>query len=455
MTARKRKILIVDDDPAMRESFDVLLESWGFDVLQAKDAREAKELASRHDPDIVITDVVMPEVSGLELLRDLKAGNPQRPVFLITARGSIDMAVEAIKQGARDFLTKPVTDFGKLRALLDDAEREIELRRKTKRLAANVETEGLFGDFVGASKPMREVFDLIETVAARDVSVVITGESGTGKELVARAIHRLSPRSEKPFIAVNAAAIPDTLIESEIFGHERGAFTGAIGTRPGCFEQAHGGTLFLDEITEMPMPLQPKLLRVLADGRVRRLGGNHEFEFDVRVLVATNRDPLQALKDGKLREDLYYRLNVFAIALPPLRERQEDIPLLAQRFIKEFNAKHKTSIEGISDESAELLKNYPWPGNVRELRNIIERAVVLTKADWIDSAVLPPYIRSATGSEQKLVLDVGATTMADAERALIIRTLERTGNNKAEAARQLGVDVKTIYNKLKAYNIEP
>ena len=454
MTARKRKVLIVDDDPAMRESFDVLLQSWGFEVLQAADAREAKELVDRHEPDIVITDVVMPEISGLELLRDLKAGNPQRPVLLITARGSIDMAVEAIKQGARDFLTKPVTDFTKLKALLDDAEREIELRRKTRRLASNVETEGLFGDFVGASKPMREVFNLIEMVAGRDVSVIVTGESGTGKELVARAIHRLSPRSERPFVAVNAAAIPDTLIESEVFGHERGAFTGAIGTRPGCFEQAHGGTLFLDEIAEMPMPLQPKLLRVLADGKVRRLGGHHEFEFDVRVVVATNRNPLQAVKEGKLREDLFYRLNVFSINLPPLRERQEDVPLLAQRFIKEFNAKHRTAIEGISDEAAEELKKYPWPGNVRELRNVIERAVVLTKAEWIDTAVLPPYIRSSAPSNQKLVLDVGTTTMADAERELIIRTLEKTGNNKAEAARQLGVDVKTIYNKLKAYNIE-
>ena len=343
----------------------------------------------------------MPEISGLELLRDLKAGNPQRPVLLITARGSIDMAVEAIKQGARDFLTKPVTDFTKLKALLDDAEREIELRRKTRRLATNVETEGLFGDFVGASKPMREVFNLIEMVAGRDVSVIMTGESGTGKELVARAIHRLSARADKPFVAVNAAAIPDTLIESEVFGHERGAFTGAVGTRPGCFEQAHGGTLFLDEIAEMPMPLQPKLLRVLADGKVRRLGGNHEFEFDVRVVVATNRNPLQAVKEGKLREDLFYRLNVFAIALPPLRERPDDVPLLAQRFIKEFNAKHRTSIEGISDEAAEELKKYPWPGNVRELRNIIERAVVLTKSDWIENAVLPPYIRSSAPSESK------------------------------------------------------
>jgi DNA-binding NtrC family response regulator len=454
MTARKRKILMVDDDPAMRESFDVLLQSWGFDVLQAADAREAKELVDRHDPDIVITDVVMPEISGLELLRDLKAGNPQRPVLLITARGSIDMAVEAIKQGARDFLTKPVTDFTKLKALLDDAEREIELRRKTKRLSTNIETEGLFGEFVGASKAMREIFSLIEMVSFRDVSVIVTGESGTGKELVARAIHRMSPRGDKPFVAVNAAAIPETLIESEVFGHERGSFTGAIGTRPGCFEQAHGGTLFLDEIAEMPMPLQPKLLRVLSDGKVRRLGGHHEFEFDVRVVVATNRDPLQAVKDGKLREDLYYRLNVFSIALPPLRDRPDDVPLLAQRFIKEFNAKHRTTIEGISEEVAETLKKYPWPGNVRELRNVIERAVVLTKSDWIDSAVLPPYIRSSIAADHRIVLEVGATTMADAERELIIRTLERTGNNKAEAARQLGVDVKTIYNKLKAYNIE-
>ncbi|HEX4996975.1 MAG TPA: sigma-54 dependent transcriptional regulator [Terriglobia bacterium] len=454
MTAKKRKILIVDDDPAMLESFGVLLESWGFDVLRAGDAREAKEVVSRHDPDMVVSDVVMPELSGLELLRELKAGKPERPVLLMTARGSIDMAVEAIKEGARDFLTKPITDFQKLKALLDDANREIDLRRKTRRLAASAESEGLLGDFVGASKPMRDVFSLIETVAARDVPVIVTGESGTGKELVARAIHRLSVRNGKPFIAVNAAAIPDTLIESEVFGHERGAFTGAVGTRPGCFEQAHGGTLFLDEIAEMPMILQPKLLRVLADGKVRRLGGSQEFAFDVRVVVATNRDPLEAIREGRLREDLYYRLNVFSVALPPLRDRQEDIPLLAQRFITEFNRKHNLQIEGISEETAALLMAYPWPGNVRELRNIIERAVVIARSEWIDSVALPPYIRAAARPTQKLVLDVGAVTIADAERELLTRTLEMTGNNKAEAARQLGVDVKTIYNKVKAYKIE-
>ena len=414
-----------------------------------------KSLVDRHDPDIVITDVVMPEISGLELLRDLKAGNPQRPVLLITARGSIDMAVEAIKQGARDFLTKPVTDFTKLKALLDDAEREIELRRKTKRLATNVETEGLFGDFVGASKPMREVFNLIEMVAGRDVSVIVTGESGTGKELVARAIHRLSARCGQALRRGQRRRDP------RYPDRKRGLRPRARARLPAPWARARdassrhtAGPCSSTKSPRCRCRCNQSSCEFSPTAKVRRLGGHHEFEFDVRVVVATNRNPLQAVKEGKLREDLFYRLNVFSIALPPLRERPDDVPLLAQRFIKEFNAKHRTTIEGISDEAADELKKYPWPGNVRELRNVIERAVVLTKSDWIDTAVLPPYIRSSAPSNQKLVLDVGTTTMADAERELIIRTLERTGNNKAEAARQLGVDVKTIYNKLKAYNIE-
>jgi DNA-binding NtrC family response regulator len=439
----------------MRESLEVLLTSWGFEVIQAPDAMVATGLVEKQDPDIVITDVVMPEISGLELLRTLRAGNPHRPILLFTAQGSIDMAVEAMKHGARDFLTKPITDFPKLRALLEDAENEIELRRKAKRLASKAQNDAGLGDFIGISKPMREVFDLIENVGVRDVCVMIAGESGTGKELVARSIHRLSNRAGKPFIALNAAAIPETLIESELFGHERGAFTGAVGMRQGCFEQANGGTLFLDEIAEMPLPLQPKLLRVLSDGRVRRLGGSHEFEFDVRVIAATNRDPLKAIEEGRLRDDLYYRLNVVPISLPTLRERLEDIPLLVQFFITEFNQKHQLSIEGITDDAAELLRAYPWPGNVRELRNVIERAVVLAKSEWIEEINLPPYVRNTSPAPDKLIFSVGATTVADAERELIIKTLERAGNNKAEAARQLGVDVKTIYNKLRSYNIEP
>ena len=454
MTARIKKILVVDDDPGIRASLAVLLQNWGFEVFQASEATEAARLAGRHDPDIVISDVVMPEISGLELLKTLKAGDPHRPVFLITAQGSIDMAVEAMKQGARDFLTKPLTDLPKLKALLDDAERELELRRKAKRMSVRVETDGGMGDFVGATKVMHEVFALIQSVAARDVSVMITGESGTGKELVARSIHDLSRRAGNPFIAINAAAIPESLIESELFGHERGAFTGAVATRQGCFEQANGGTLLIDEISEMPVSLQPKLLRVLADGRVRRLGGHHEFEFDVRVIAATNRDPLQAIEEGKLREDLYYRLNVVPISLPPLRDRTEDIPLLVQHFINEFNRKHQIEIEGATDEAITLLKAYPWAGNVRELRNVIERSVVLAKGEWIDENSLPPYVRNPALRPEKLVFPVGGTTVADAERELILKTLEHSGNNKAEAARKLGVDVKTIYNKLRTYGIE-
>jgi DNA-binding NtrC family response regulator len=454
VTARKRKLLVVDDDPGIRASLSLLLQNWGFEVLQACDAAEATSIVERQDPDIVITDVVMPEISGLELLQTLKAGDPHRPVLLITAQGSIDMAVEAMKQGARDFLTKPLTDLPKLKSLLDDAERELELRRKAKRLNVRIETEGGLGDFVGASKSMRDVFELIESVAGRDVSVMLTGESGTGKEMAALSIHRLSKRESKPFVAINAAAIPESLIESELFGHERGAFTGAVATRQGCFEQANGGTLFIDEIAEMPQSLQPKLLRVLGDGRVRRLGGNHEFEFDVRVIAATNRDPVKAIEEGKLREDLFYRLNVVPIALPTLRERPDDIPLLVQHFITEFNRKHHISIEGVTDEAMALLKVCPWPGNVRELRNIIERSVVLTKGDWIEETNLPPYLRNPALRPEKVIFSVGVTTVADAEKELILKTLEHAGNNKAEAARQLGVDVKTIYNKLKTYGIE-
>jgi DNA-binding NtrC family response regulator len=454
VTARKRKILVVDDDPGIRASLSVLLQSWSFEALQAADAAEAEKMVHRHEPDIVITDLVMPETSGLELLKKLKAGDPHRPVLLITAQGSIDIAVEAMKQGARDFLTKPLTDLPKLKALLDDAERELEMRRKAKRLSARMDEEPDLGGFIGNSRAIRDVFQMIESVAQRDVPVMLTGESGTGKEVAARTIHRMSRRENKPFVAINAAAIPESLIESELFGHERGAFTGAIATRQGVFEQANGGTLLIDEVAEMPMALQPKLLRVLADGRVRRLGGAYEFEFDVRVLAATNRDPLKAIEEGKLREDLYYRLNVVPLLLPPLRSRPDDIALLAQHFVNEFNAKHRLQIEGVTDEAMSMLTSYPWPGNVRELRNIIERSVVLAKGEWIDDKDLPPYVRDPSQRPEKLVFSVGETTVADAERELILRTLEKASGNKAEAARQLGVDVKTIYNKLKSYGIE-
>lgn len=453
MSLHRTKILVVDDDPAMLEILEMRLEGWGFDVRLAANGMEAQKLVESYDPDIVLTDVIMPEISGLDLLRSLKSDHEARPVILITAQGSIDIAVEAMKRGAHDFITKPL-DYPKLRAILEAAEGEIELRRRSRRLLTQLDQGAGFGSLVGRSRAIREVYDLIRRVSATDAAVIITGESGTGKELAARTIHDLSARAKGPFIAINAAAIPESLIESEIFGHERGAFTGASGTRMGCFELANRGTLFLDEIAEMPATLQPKLLRVIEDRRVRRLGGSHEISVDVRVIAATNQPPQAAVDNGRFREDLFFRLNVFTVAMPPLRERKGDVQLLAHHFIRELNAKHSTRIEGIREDAMESLKAYPWPGNVRELRNVIERALILAKGNWIERSHLPPYVvnprESAAG---RIVLSVGVS-FADAEKELILRTLKSVGNNKAEAARQLGLDVKTIRNKLKSYDME-
>ncbi len=453
MSERLTKIVVVDDDVVMREVLAMRLTEWGYDVRLAADGHQAKDLIVAEDPDIVISDVIMPDASGVELLRWLKEGNPTRPVILMTAYGQVELAVEAMKQGAEDFLTKPL-DYAKLKAVVEEAEKDIRERREAERLVAQLEKGAGFGRFVGVSPPMRQLYTLIKALAATDASVLITGESGTGKELVARTIHDLSPRAQGPFLAINAAAIPEGLIESEMFGHERGAFTGAVTVRPGCFELADGGTLLLDEIAEMPVGLQVKLLRVLEDGRVRRLGGRQEHLVNVRVLAATNHDPPQAMAAGKLREDLYYRLNVFTLVVPPLRQRKQDIPLLAHHFLREFNAKHGLCVGGLRADTVSRLTDYSWPGNVRELRNVMERAVILAKHGWIEPTHLPPYIqRPLPGPAEKLVLPLGIS-LADAEKELILQTLRRLGNNKAEAARQLGLDVKTIRNKLKAYGIE-
>ena len=450
MNVRPLKILVVDDEAAMREVLEMRLEEWGFKVVLAEDGEQARRLAADERPDLVISDVAMPELSGLELLEILKAGDPGRPVILATAYGTIDAAVEAMKRGARDFLTKPL-DYGKLRAILASVEEEIAARRAAQELSSTLERGAGLGQLIGASAPMREVFRLIESVAGSDASVLVSGESGTGKELVARAIHDASSRRSRPFVAINVAAIPEGLNESELFGHEKGAFTGAIASRPGCFELADGGTLFLDEITEMPAALQPKFLRVLEDGRLRRVGGTREIAFDVRLIAATNRDPETAVEQGLLRRDVYYRLNVFPVALPPLRERGDDIPLLAQHFIRVFNGKHHATVEGLGAESRALLLGYAWPGNVRELRNVLERAVILAKSGLVTASHLPPYLHAARGPSSEGIVVPTKATAAEAERLLILETLKRVGNNKAEAARQLGLDVKTIRNKLKQY----
>jgi DNA-binding NtrC family response regulator len=444
------RILVVDDEPAMREVLDMRLSEWGYRVVLAASGDEARALAEGEHPDAVISDVVLPGLSGLDLLQCLKSGDRDRPVILITAYGTIDEAVEAMKLGAHDFLTKPL-DYAKLRSTLAALDQEIDRRGQIRRLesalGANADLPGL----VGRSQVMRAVARLVKAVSASDASVIITGESGTGKELVAHAIHDLSARSHGPFLAVNVAAIPEGLAESELFGHEKGAFTGAAAARAGCFELADRGTLFLDEVTEMPGALQMKFLRVLEGGRVRRVGGSHEVRFNVRVITATNRDPQQAVDDGALRRDLFYRLNVFTLSLPPLREREGDVPLLAQYFVRQFNRKHGTDVQGVARDAERLMRTYPWPGNVREIRNVIERAVILARTGWIDAHHLPPFLQGTSGeSDDAIVIPAGATA-ADAERVLIVETLKRVGNNKAEAARQLGMDVKTIRNKLKGY----
>jgi DNA-binding NtrC family response regulator len=444
------RVLVVDDEPALREVVSMRLQHWGYEVATAADVPEAERLVTEFEPDVVVSDVVMPGATGLDLLRRLQGNGRQVPVILVTAHGSIDTAVEAMKVGASDFLTKPL-DYQKLHALIETIVAELAERGEVRKLEARLESGGRLGLLVGESAGIRELQRMIELIASSGAAALVAGESGTGKEVVARTIHELSPRRNGPFVAINASAIPEGLIESELFGHERGAFTGAVRAHSGCFEQADGGTLFLDEITEMPMALQPKLLRVLEEGTLRRVGGAREIRFDVRVISATNRSPKVAVSEGRLREDLFYRLNVFDLHVPPLRERIDDIPLLAQHFIREYDRKHGLSVEGLKERSKALLEAYAWPGNVRELRNVIERAVVLARSGWIEPSHLPPYLRGTDGSEDTLLVLPLGISAAEAERRLILRTLEQVGQNKAEAARRLGLDVKTIRNKLRAY----
>ncbi len=447
-------VLVVDDEPAMLEVLRIRLEGWGLRVDTASDGAEARRRWSERRPDIVISDVMLPDTSGLELLAELRRTWPDVAVVVITAHGSVDLAVEAMKEGAVDFLTKPL-DYQKLEHAIAAAQRDLGTRRQTLALAADLATESAQLDgLVGASLVMGELYEHIRQVAPSDAPVLLAGASGTGKELAARALHRLSRRAERPFVAINSAAIPAELMESEVFGHERGAFTGADRVVQGCFERADGGTLFLDEISEMPAALQPKLLRVLEDGRVRRLGSQREIQVDVRLLAATNRDPEEAVRSQLLRSDLYYRLSMFQIRMPDLTERLDDLPLLTQHFIAVCNHKHGAAVEGVRDEVREVLGRYSWPGNVRELRNVIERAVVLAKTGWIYVHHLPPFLADQTDGAPRAAKSDPGTPLAEAEKRLILSTLEQTGNNKSEAARRLGISVRTVRNKLKSYGFE-
>ncbi|MFB3818751.1 MAG: sigma-54-dependent transcriptional regulator [Candidatus Methylomirabilales bacterium] len=446
-----RRILIADDEEASRRGLRELLASWGYEVQEAADGQEALERAASFLPAVVVTDLVMPRLDGLGLLKALQAELPFAIVIMLTGHATIETAVAAMKQGGYDYLTKPV-DVPRLRILIEKALEKGEALREVALLRRRLQAVWGSGNLVGRSRAMQEVYRLIDLAAPTTAPVLITGESGTGKELVARSLHQLS-QSKGPFVAVNCSAIPETLLESEIFGHERGAFTGATERRPGCFELAHGGTLFLDEIAEMGMAIQAKFLRILQDGAVRRLGGKAELKVDVRVLAATNKDPLQAIKDGTFREDLYYRLNVIHIPLPPLRERREDIPLLVQAFLEDFNKKYDKQVRSVDEATQRILSEHAWPGNVRELRNAVERAVILCDEDLIAPHHLPPGFTAPPAPEAPTnsVLFPLGTTVEEAEKQLILKTLASVGHNKAKAASILGISIKTLHNKLHRY----
>ncbi|MGH9846871.1 MAG: sigma-54-dependent transcriptional regulator [Blastocatellia bacterium] len=451
----KPKVLIVDDEQAARIGLSEIVSAWGYETQTAGDGVEALTIANEFNPTAVITDVFMPRLDGFGLLSRLREEYPDTAVILLTGQGSIEDAVRAvIEEGAFYYFEKPI-NIRQLNVVLQRAIERAATRLENTRLRRQLGEYGVFGRLIGNSHVMRQIYTTIEQVAGSAVSVLITGESGTGKEVVANTIHQLSPRAARPFVAINCSAIPESLMESELFGHERGAFTGAISRREGCFELANSGTLFLDEIAEMPVMLQAKLLRVLEDRKVRRLGGGKEVPVDVRVIAATNKDPHEAVRRGELREDLLYRLNVIHVKMPPLRDRREDLPLLAEFMIKELSDRHGRSARIVAPEVLEVFARHFWPGNVRELRNVIEHAVVVCEGQRIEKQHLPTAMFDGRQLKQEdsITLPI-PISLDEAERQLILKTLIKTNNNKTRAADQLAISLKTLHNKLKAYREE-
>ena len=453
---KKARVLIVDDEADQRSGLASLVTSLGHEVRTAGDGAEALDTLQEFRAHVMITDLNMPRMDGFELLRRLSLEGGAPTTIVLTAFGTVENAIKTVHDlGAFWFLEKPITREA-LRTLLSRAVARGLLVEEREILHTELSSRGRLGAMVGHSAPMREVFSITRQVAPSKAAVLITGESGVGKELVARAIHELSPRREAPFVAINCAALPESLMESELFGHEKGAFTGALQRRQGCFELADGGTLLLDEIGDMPVNTQAKLLRVLEDGRVRRLGGDRETDVDVRLIAATNRKVEDAVADGELREDLYYRLNVFHIHLQPLRERKEDILPIAEALIQAHNKKHGCKVVDIHPDVIEQFRLHSWPGNVRELRNVLERAVILAG----EGTILPSHLvgfgrdgsrpQVAPADPDSVLLPVG-TTVRDAEKALLLKTLDHTDNNKTRAAKILEISLKTLHNKLKEY----
>ncbi|HUI77415.1 MAG TPA: sigma-54 dependent transcriptional regulator [Bryobacteraceae bacterium] len=450
-------ILVVDDDAEQRSDLAEMVASLGFQVTMASGGAEALQKLESTPATAILTDLVMPGMDGVALLKELAARGDRTPTVVLTAFGSIDKAISFVHDlKAFWFIEKPVQP-AILRTLLERAIQQSYLVEETERLSRQLSYQGLLGDLVGNTPQMQEIFSLIRQVAPTTASVLITGESGTGKELVARAVHGLSPRSGGPFVAVNCAALPESLMESELFGHEKGAFTGAVERRAGCFEQAQNGTLLLDEIAEMPLATQAKLLRVIEESKVRRLGGAADIPVSVRVLAATNRSPDKAIRERQLREDLYYRLNVFHISLPPLRERKQDIPSIAAALIRDLNRKHSCRVTHLSPDVLHSFEASSWPGNVRELRNLIERAVILAGEGEIQSKHLPgPLVPEPTQphtpvADDKVLQIRPGPTMSEVEEAYIRLVLRHANNNRRRAAEILGVSLRTLHNRLREY----
>jgi DNA-binding NtrC family response regulator len=461
------RVLIVEDDARERADLAETVASFGYEVATATDGKDALQKLAAFPANAILTDLMMPRMDGFTLLKELQNRGDRTPAIVLTGFGSIDQAIGVVHDlKAFWFLEKPVTS-SMMQGLLLRAIQQNDLVEETERLSRQLSYQGVLGDLVGEAPCMQEIFSVIRQVAPTTASVFISGESGTGKELVARAIHGLSRRSSGPFVAVNCAALPETLIEGELFGHEKGAYTGALERRAGCFEQAQNGTLFLDEIGEMPVGTQAKLLRVIEESRVRRLGGATDIPVSVRVLAATNRNPSKAIEDKQLREDLFYRLNVFHISLPPLRERAQDIPAIGAALIASLNKKHNCRVTSLSPEVTQRFMASSWPGNVRELRNIIERAVIVAGSGEIRLQHLPGAIMSQTPAAASAPAEAAAApvpddvlqlrpgmTMGEVEKAYLKLTLKHTNNNKRRAAQILGLCLRTLHNKLNSYNAE-
>ncbi len=448
-----RRILVVDDEESHRLMLKAVLKEDGYQIGEAADGAEAIKAVEQESFDLILLDLRMPGKDGIETLMEIRKISPLVPIIIMTAFASIKTAVEALKAGASDYLTKPL-DIDELKILMQKALELYDLRTENILLKERLGDRFDFSQLIGQSTKMRELFSTLSLVAPTDATVLIRGESGTGKELVANAIHHNSLRKGQPFIKVSCAALPETLLESELFGHEKGAFTGATARREGRFQLAHRGTIFLDEVGEMSSSTQIKLLRVLQEKEFEPLGSNRTMKVDVRVIAATNKDLEKEVKDGNFREDLFYRLNVVPVVIPPLRERREDIPLLASHFFSIYREKNRRELKGISGKAMDLLVRYHWPGNVRELENTMERAVILAQGEMIAPVDLPSQIQAlAREKEAKEFYFPPGTSLAQVERALIMKTLEDTGGNRSRAAEILGINRRTLQNKLKEYGL--